>query len=154
MKSSQQNKLWAKVFGNNYTYQKYERIRLISSFKRPWDQGLIKVGAVFTVKEDLGDRVEVEVDYPDNADIPKSIVEPFPFIHFKVGQKVRVLRTIHCDGTCTQHGNRNAYCSIRKGRKGIIEKIEDFGTFHRLLYVKFRGGDKAVYEDWEVRKAI
>jgi len=35
---------------------------------------------------------------------------------------------------------------------GRIEKIESFGTFHRLLYVTFRGDDRAVYEDWEVDK--
>ena len=73
-------------------------------------------------------------------------------ISFRQGQRVRVKKTIFCGGTCTQNKSRNAYCSIRRGRIGRIEKIESFGTFHRLLYVTFRGDDRAVYEDWEVDK--
>lgn len=144
------NKVWARVFGDNYKYKKDERIRLIKSFKRPWDKGSVPRGYVYNVKEDLGKLVAIEIDYRDGELIPKAIIEPFPFRHFRRGQRVRVKRTINCEGACTLHATRNAYCSIRKGRVGKIGDIEDFGTFHRLLYVTFRGGDKAVYEDWEV----
>jgi len=146
------NRVWARVFGNNYTYKKYERIRLIKSFKRPWEKGTIHNGSVFNVKEDIGDKVTVVIRYRDEENIPKSIVEPFPFRHFRQRQRVRVKKTIHCEGTCTQNKSRSAYCSIRRGRIGKIEKIENFGTFHRLLYVVFKGEDRAVYEDWEVEK--
>ena len=143
-------KMFSKILGNNYIYSRGERFIVIRGFKG----GSLRFrrGSVFYTEEDLGSGVEVRVENGVYATFPKKSIEPFPFKDLKVGQKVKSLVTIRCEGGCTQNRNRSAITYIRRGRQGKIFKIEDFGTYHRLVYVLFRGKDHAVYEDWEVKK--
>ena len=149
MKDSQ---IWSKIFGDAYAYRRHERIRLVKSFKRSRGGRRIPKGSVFNIENDGGKIVGVEIAHRDWEYIPKMVIEPFPFKHFRTGQRVRVKRTIRCQGSCTEHKSRTAYCSIKAGRMGKIEEIEDFGVYHRLLHVRFKGGDEGVYEDWEAEK--
>lgn len=139
--------VWAKVFGDNYEYSHLERVMVIRSFNSPF--GLVKKGSVFNIKSDFGK--EVEFFQGTIPRFPKKFIEPFPFLSLKEGDKVKSLKTISLIGSCC-NDLRTAFGYIKKGRKGIVAKIEDYGVFHRLVQVNYRGGAIGVYEDYQVKK--
>lgn len=144
-----EQQVWARVFGASYHYRKHERIIILKNLRSSNHGDRIKKGLVTTVDEDMGTLVGISPEYNVVETIPKICVMPYPFLPFKVGDTVISTVRIDCQG---EHAHRGAYCTIHIGRKGRIVEVEDFGTFHRLLKVKFKNGDMASFEDFEVKK--
>lgn len=144
---SEEKRLWARILGENYRYRRGSRIRLLKPYRTHWHR--LPKGSVYKVDKDRGKTVDVWLQF-ELIEIPKKIVEPCPKQPIKVGDRVKVLKTIACQGECAS--GRLAVSFIRKGRIGRVKEVEPIGTFHKLIHVVFRGGDNAIYEDWEVTR--
>jgi len=143
-------RMWVKILG--YTYKKDERVRFVKRFKDDLYPEKFPRGYVCRVDEDLGETVRIEEPSRTFTIVFKEYVEPFPFIEYKIGDKVKSLVEVVCSGTCTSLKNRMAYSAIRKGRIGEIVLIQRFSIYHLLYNVKFRSNDTAWYEDYEVKR--